>query len=282
MKSPLYITLCMIASLTLLAYSDAGAQRVKKAEYTSAQLNNQAVSKITWTTVTINSRFDATPSDNLESSKIIAKYKPEVDKYMDPIGFCPDGLDRGYPVATLSNWASDALLEYAQNYIDTTSRTDIDKKIKIDFSLMNFGGIRTEMPKGNVSRFDILSIFPFDNFLVIEEMDGTVVKELMEFFARTRGQVMGNVKLHIDGNTVKECLIGGEPLDENRKYVVATIDFLYNGGDNLYPLKKSNYLIKTNKKMMDIFIDCIRNLTARGKNIEAVKDDRLIVENKEK
>ena len=122
----------------------------------------------------------------------------------------------------------------------------------------------------------------FDNFLVIEEMDGTVVKELMEFFAKTRGQVMGNVKLHIDGNTVKECLIGGEPLDENRKYVVATIDFLYNGGDNLYPLKKSNYLIQTNKKMMDIFIDCIRNLTARGKNIEAVKDDRLIVENKEK
>ena len=64
--------------------------------------------------------------------------------------------------------------------------------------------------------------------------------------------------------------------------MVATIDFLYNGGDNLYPLKKSNYLIQTNKKMMDIFIDCIRNLTARGKNIEAVKDDRLIVENKEK
>lgn len=282
MKSPYYILICLTASLMALASSQASAQRVKKAEYTSAQLNNPAFSKITWTTTTINSRFDVNPSDNLETSKIIAKYKPEVDKYTDPIGFCPAGLNRGYPVAPMSNWASDAYLEYAQNYIDTTTRTDIDKNIKIDFALMNFGGIRTEMPKGDVSKFDILSIFPFDNYLVIEEMDGTVVKELMEFFAKTRGQVMSNVKLHIDGNTVKECLIGGQPLDENRKYVVATIDFLYNGGDNLYPLKRSNYLIETHKKLMDIFIEYIQMLTSKGKKIEKTLDDRLIVENKEK
>jgi len=260
---------------------DLSAQRVKKAEFSSADLNNPAIRKMTWTTVTINSRFNPTVKDDLETEKIVAKYKPEVDKFADPIGFCPKGLDRGYPVATLSNWAVDAFKEYAQNFIDTTSRTDIDKNIKIDFSLMNFGGIRTEMPKGNVSRYDILSIFPFDNYLVIEEMDGTVVKTLMDFFAKTRSQIMGGVKLHIDGDQVKECLINGQPLDENRKYVVATIDFLYSGGDNLYPLKNSNWLIETHKKMMDIFIEYIQGLTAQGKKIEKALDDRLIVENKQ-
>lgn len=280
MKSSLKILLCL--ALLPFASLSLQAQRVKKSEYTSVQLNNKSISKITWTTTTINSRFDPQKGDDLKTQEIIAKYKPEVDKYSDPIGFCPAGLNRGYPVAPLSNWATDAYLEYAQKYLDTTSRTDIDKNIKIDFALMNFGGMRTEMPKGNVSRYDILSIFPFDNFLVIEEMEGKDVKELMEFFAKTRGQAMSNVKLHIDGNTVKECLIGGKPLDENRKYVIATIDFLYNGGDNLYPLKRSNYLIETHKKLMDIFIEYILDLTAKGKNIETAKDSRLIVENKEK
>ncbi|MBO7561582.1 MAG: 5'-nucleotidase C-terminal domain-containing protein [Bacteroidales bacterium] len=282
MKSPFIIFLSLVAAAFLLATATASGQRVKKSEFTSAQLNNPSVSKITWTTTTINSRFEPQKGEVLQTQKIVDKYKPEVDKYSDPIGFCPAGLERGYPVAPMSNWATDVYLEYAQKFIDTTSRTDIDKNIKVDFALMNFGGMRTEMPKGNVSRYDILSIFPFDNFLVIEEMDGKDVKELMEFFAKTRGQAMSNVKLHIDGNTVKECLIGGKPLDENRKYVIATIDFLYNGGDNLYPLKRSNYLIETHKKLMDIFIEYIIDLTAKGKKIEKAKDDRLIVENKEK
>ena len=287
MKSPYRLSpkiiLCLASAFFLLAAApESSAQRVKKAEYTGAQLNNPAISKMTWTTVTIDSRFSASDADNLETSRIIGKYKPEVDKYSEPIGYCPTGLMRGYPVAPMSSWAVDAFMEYAQNWIDTTSRTDIDKNTKIDFALMNFGGIRTEMPKGNVSKYDILSIFPFDNYLVIEEMDGDKVRMLMEFFAKTRGQVLSNVMLHIDGDSVKECLIGGKPIDDNRKYVVATIDFLYQGGDNLYPLKYSNWVVETRKKMMDIFIEYIQNLTAQGKKIEKSSDNRLVVENKKK
>ena len=279
MKSPIRIVLLVLAAASSLSLQ---AQRVKKAEYTSAQLNNKDSSKITWTTVTIDKRYEASNGDNLASSSVIAKYKPEVDKYLEPIGFCPTGLLRGYPVAPMSSWAVDAFMEYAQNWIDTTSRKDIRKDVKIDFALMNFGGIRTEMPKGNVSKYDILSIFPFDNYLVIEEMDGDKVRMLMEFFAKTRGQVLSNVSLHIDGDSVKECLIGGKPIDDNRKYVVATIDFLYQGGDNLYPLKYSNWMVDTRKKMMDIFIEYIQDLTARGKKIEKSTDNRLVVENKKK
>ena len=87
---------------------------------------------------------------------------------------------------------------------------------------------------------------------------------------------------YIDGDSVKECLIGGKPIDDNRKYVVATIDFLYQGGDNLYPLKYSNWMVETHKKLMDIFIEYIQNLTAQGKKIEKSKDNRLVVENKKK
>ncbi len=260
----------------------ASAQRVKKAEYTSDQLNNSSVSKITWTTTTIDSRFDVTENDNLSTPAIIARYKPEVDKYSDPIGFCPKGLLKSGNGNLLRSWAVDAYMEFAQHYIDTTSNKDIDKNIKIDFALMNSGGMRTDMPKGNVSKYDILSIFPFDNYLVIEEMDGDKVRMLMELFAKTKPQPMSNVKLHIDGNQVKECLIGGQPLDESRKYVVATIDFLYSGGDNLYPLKYSNWMVDTHKKLMDIFMEYIQSLTRQGRNIEKQADDRLIVENKSK
>ena len=179
-------------------------------------------------------------------------------------------------------------LRYGQtNYTLTHWENIIGRSLNADVRIVSPGVSRVHAvlrrgDKGRWRVYDIFSIFPFDNFLVIEEMDGDKVRMLMEFFAKTRGQVLSNVSLHIDGDSVKECLIGGKPIDDNRKYVVATIDFLYQGGDNLYPLKYSNWMVETHKKLMDIFIEYIQNLTAQGKKIEKSKDNRLIVENKKK
>ena len=87
MKSPFIIFLSLVAAAFLLATATASGQRVKKSEFTSAQLNNPSVSKITWTTTTINSRFEPQKGEVLQTQKIVDKYKPEVDFVVADCGF---------------------------------------------------------------------------------------------------------------------------------------------------------------------------------------------------
>lgn len=230
--------------------------------------------KVAWSKTTIDSTFNPTCCSNLTTTQIVAKYKPQVDALSAPIATCPTGLERGYPEAPLSNWAVDVLFDYARNYLDTTSRKDM----KLDFAILNFGGMRTEMPVGNVSRLDIMSIFPFDNYLVIVELPGKSVKMLLDLFAKTRIQVMSNVKIKIENNQISQCLIGGEPFDENKSYNVATIDFLLNGGDGLYSLAYNDGVISTGVKMMDLITSYVLDLTKNNKVIEKNLDGRAVVD----
>lgn len=224
----------------------------------------------------MDSTFEANSKKDrrLSTRRIISKYKPKVDELSAPIGVCPTGLDRGFPEAPLSNWASDALRSYAQKYIDSSEY----KGVKIDFSLLNFGGIRTEMPKGEVSRLNVLSIFPFDNYLVIIKLQGSTVRAIMERFAARTPQVLSGVKLVIKDKKLKQCLINGEEIEDKRDYYLATIDFLLNGGDNLYGLNRNKGVITTKVKVMDLIISTIQDLTAASKPIEASLDGRVIVE----
>ena len=225
---------------------------------------------ITWSKTTIDSTLNPTCCDKLQTKAVVDKYKPVVDSHRMVIGQCPKGLQRGDIETELGDWTVDVLYDYARNYLDTTGHKDMP----LDFAILNFGGMRTEMPKGDVNSLDILSIFPFDNFLVIEELPGKYVKELFTFLSKTRMQPMSHVKFAVKDNQIAELLINGEPLDEKKTYHIATIDFLKNGGDNLVALGHYTNLIESHVKMMDLVLRVIKDLTAQGKVIEKECDGR--------
>lgn len=238
------------------------------------EMKSKAYSKIAWGTTRIDSTWNKKFCEDFKCVEIVGKYKPTVDKLQSPIGKCPEGLTRDYPEGSLGNWTVDLLYDYAQNFLDTTGH----KGMNVDFALINSGGIRTEMPVGNVSRLDILTIFPFDNYLVIVSLPGKNVRQMMDLFAKTRVQVMSNVKLIIENKEVKECLINGAPIDENKVYNIATIDFLLNGGDGVYPLAKNVGVVSSKVKVMDLIISGIENITKADKVIEKQKDGRVIIQ----
>lgn len=230
--------------------------------------------KVVWSKSVIDSTLNPTCCDKLATTEIIMKYKPSVDALAEPIGTCPTGLERGYPESPLSNWAVDALYDYARNYLDTTNRADIP----LDFALINMGGIRTEMPQGEVTSLDIMAIFPFNNFLVILELPGKKVLELMQFFAKTNIQAMSHVKLNCKNGEIEECIINGEPLNPNKTYYVATIDFLRDGGDKLVALSGYRSQIETGDKVMDVILKTVKNITANGREIEKKIDGRVVTD----
>lgn len=265
--------LLICLSLAALVATDAAAQKTGSAALNGKELKNKNISEIRWSTMTMDSTWNKKFCEEIESAGIIAKYKPAVDRFASVIGNCPAGLTRGYPESELGDWTSDVLFAYAQNYLDTTGRGER----KVDFALINSGGIRTEMPVGDVKRLDILTIFPFNNFLVIVEMPGKSVRRMMELFAKTRVQVMSNVRITIENKELKECLIGGKPIDDNKTYNVATIDFLLSGGDGIFPLQKNTGVIESGVKVMDLIMESIEDLTAAGKVIAKQKDGRVAI-----
>lgn len=227
-----------------------------------------------WGVTIIDSTWNTPAGKESVTGKIISKYRPKVEALNATIGYSPRGLVKDYPESEMTNWAADAVFNIAQNYLDTSKF----KGMKIDFSLLNFGGIRTSIPQGNVTSFDIMSIFPFKNSIVIEKLPGTKVKNTIELFAKMhKVQILGHTKLAITDDHIDEFLINGEPLDTNRVYNVATIDFLLNGGDQVITLKNNDGVIYTNILMMDGIINYVKDLTAQGKYIEAQLDGRCIL-----
>lgn len=219
----------------------------------------------------IDSTFDNKPSPL--TSKIISKYKPKVDSLLIPIGKSEYEILKGTPESPLSNLAADIIKEYATEYLKKNKI-----KGKVDLAMTNMGGIRTSFPKGNITSYDVLSVFPFDNRVVIATVLGKDIKIMFDTFAkRERSEAISGAKFVIKDKETESLLIGGKPVKDNKKYNIATIDFLLTGGDSVYALKRAISVIETNAMLMNVVIEYIKNETAQGRVISSEKDGRVTI-----
>ena len=69
-------------------------------------------------------------------------------------------------------------------------------------------------------------------------------------------------------------VINGQPIDMNKTYHIVNSDYVANGGDNAVMLKD---IPQQNKGylMRDAVFDYIKALKAAGKNITAIKENRI-------
>ncbi|MDP3435630.1 MAG: 5'-nucleotidase [Bacteroidales bacterium] len=201
---------------------------------------------------------------------IIEFYKPEMDRMMQQvIGVSDSEMRSGRPESLLSNFAVDALLEFGRKVSSG----------KVDFSLTNFGGLRAALPKGNIRRYDIFSIFPFENYIVILDLPGSSVRALFDSFARNRVEAFSwNIQLEIKSGALKDVLIDGEQIYDTRVYRVATIDFLMSGGDNVLALKDAIAVEQTGVLIRDAMIGKIEKLTQSKKRVTSSITNRVRIE----
>ena len=111
-----------------------------------------------------------------------------------------------------------------------------------DAALMNGGSIRASIPAGDVTRNDIITVFPFGNFLITKEIPGSAILEILEHgvseYPSDSGgfpQVAG-ISFSFDptqpvGSRITEVSIGGSPIDPDATYSFTTNDYLVSGGD---------------------------------------------------
>jgi len=104
-----------------------------------------------------------------------------------------------------------------------------------DIALINSGGIKADIPEGNITFGNLHDALPYESHLVTMELTGQEIKNLMENSAARDSnnlQVSG-ISMNIDREKkVSNIMIGGKPLVPEKKYRVTADDFLASGGDN--------------------------------------------------
>lgn len=201
--------------------------------------------------------------------ELIAPYKQELDATMsEVIGQAAQTMPKGRPESLLGNWSADAIHKKTADYYGQP----------IDFAFTNDGGLRIPaMNEGNITVGNIFELMPFDNMLVVLELDYETVMQLFQFFAKKNEHLSYPVKLIIKNETLQSATLNGQPLDKHKIYKVATTDYLANGGGNLTFLKNKTR-VKLEKYMRDALIEFVKEETQANRKINSKLEGRVIIE----
>lgn len=199
-------------------------------------------------------------------AKIMIDAQASMADVKSVIGWSPRVMKAHSPESDLSDWLVDALMSFCEN---KTGK-------KVDVGFMNFGGIRVDMPEGNILQDDIMSMFPFKNNVCYLELYGRDIRAILEQMASERWQVVGGVRCvsRRDG-TLLSAEVGGESLDDDKIYGVMTISFLLGGGDGYSIARNAVKVEILDEYVMDVMLPYVKALAAEGKPVEYKADGRV-------
>ncbi len=217
-----------------------------------------------WTPVPMDSTWDV--MKDLRATQLIERYSPQVAPLQEIVGYSADEYAKERPESGLSNFAADVIKAIAEEKTG----------LKVDIAMTNFGGIRTSLPKGAVRVYDIFSIFPFDNSIVVFDIKGTDLRRFLDrMVARHRVEALSGVEIVIDDRTPVKLDVAGAPLDDGRTYRFATINFLMDGGDGVVLSDVAFNRIDTDIWIRDAIVEYLKAQTARGEQIVLRTDGRV-------
>jgi 2',3'-cyclic-nucleotide 2'-phosphodiesterase (5'-nucleotidase family) len=174
-------------------------------------------------------------------------------------------LEKKQPEGTLGNLMVDAVKIMAEKKYATI----------IDIALVNNGGIRlTSLKAGSITKGKVFELMPFDNILVLQKLNGKVLKELLDHIAGRGGWPVAGMTMKINNGKAVDVLINGSPIDENKIYTIAHSDYTANGGDDCTMLRaipqiNNGYLIR------DAILDYFASFTKVGKEISVSMQNRV-------
>ena len=202
--------------------------------------------------------------------KEVAPYKKQLDEQMNKV--------IGYAVKEILNGRKQNETLLGNLVVDMSyHRAKKEAKTPVDFAFVTFGGLRASIPKGAIKVSDIFELMPFENELVVLEVDADIVKQLFDYLANTRNMAISNSKVLIENDKIKDVLINGEAIDKQKTYYVVTSDYLANGGDSMTFLSKAKKMTFLNVKVRDMIIEAIMQENQAGRKVDVSIGGRVEV-----
>lgn len=202
-----------------------------------------------------------------EIENYIAPYKDRLESEMNRvIGISEVRLTKpgNQSETLLGNFFTDALLHEGRKHDP-----------EIDFAFGTKGGLRIELPKGELTVGHIFELMPFENKLVILELTSENVGQIAQFIAASNGQPVGGMTLEIRNGRAQNIRIGGKPLQKDRIYKLLTYDYLANGGDNSKGMDDPVSRVDLPQKVRETLLGYIEERTAGGQTINTQLDGRV-------
>lgn len=138
-----------------------------------------------------------------------------------------------------------------------------------EFAMTNGGGLRVDLPKGQLTYGDLVTLLPFDNSVCVVDITGAQLKDLLETCTKHTPIEFGDfpqvsgIKFTIDkqrpvDDRITDLVIlnksgAYEPVQMDRTYSMATIDYCVTGGGFVGKLKQN----KITKPAIILYNECL-------------------------
>lgn len=226
-------------------------------------ITDGAVTAFDWNPVKITSAIF--PPDE-EMTALLEPYVKAAEEGLKEVVMCTgaefefgDRLSR-YKEIALGDLVSDAQVWYVR-------RSGID----VDFGFCNGGNIRAPLPAGEVTKENLMTVLPFDNYLYVLSLKGSDVIELFNFigtikrgsgaFPQVSREVRYTLFYNDDGSSgISGVTVNGLPVDPERTYRLVTNDYLAGGGDGYEVLTRSVETFNTSMLLCDVVVEYVKTL----------------------
>ena len=188
----------------------------------------------------------------------VKPYREHIDSDLSTVlAYCPETLEKsnGKWQTDIGDFLADiTLLKANEVFLKRENK-------KIDLCMLNYGGIRSIIPKGNLTARNAFEVMPFENTAIVLTLKGAQILELTRYFiAGKKPHPLAGIAFEIKNNSAQNILIQGKPLEIDKIYYIVTSDYLSNGGDNMIFFKKAAPQYDLNYKLRNIVIDYFKEV----------------------
>ncbi len=207
-------------------------------------------------------------TDSLTDSQI-APYRDSLHVLMSEVLAQADTpIVRGRPDSPLGSLIADVVLEEARLQVAEGSPIP-------EFCLLNIGGLRIDLPEGDIRMNHVFELMPFENGITLVELTPQGMQQMVDHLIAVGGQPVAGIRIE-EQDSATVITVNGNPL-EARPYLVATSDYLADGGDKMTFFRSSQGRTDLQLKIRDAIIRNFARSRAEARTITAPTDRRIIL-----
>ncbi|MFP9114371.1 5'-nucleotidase C-terminal domain-containing protein [Flavobacterium sp. RHBU_3] len=229
----------------------------------------QHISRIEGKQLPVSSEYVAVT----EIEDYIKPFREHIDKDLDSVlAYCPETMDKFKTIngwqTTIGNFEADVVFDKADKLMMQRYSQHLD------VALLNHGGIRSILPKGNITARNAYEIMPFENSLVVIALKGTQIFEMAQYILKEKKpHPLSGMEIHIGADgSMKSVTVQGKGVIATKTYLVATNDYLSNGGDSMTFFAAGTQKYDLDYKLRNLFIDYFKEVDT----LPIIRTERII------
>jgi len=171
--------------------------------------------------------------------KIVNPYRDSLNAKMNQvIGNAGCDMTNERPEGNLGNYVADICLTKGKELLDEVNLPVI--------CVLNFGGLRASISKGEITLGEVYQLMPFDNELVFVKLKAEKYTEIRNYLINSGGEPIAGFRLYDDTTMSSD-------------FWVVTSDFLAHGGDKMNFFFDPISYKQTGVLLRDVIKDAIEN-----------------------